>query len=309
MNSPISAISNQRIAGTVNLLLSVSRFHIVAIASLGLFTFGWIFTGRYPCLLAGICALDWFLVNLLNRVVDQPEDQANAILGADFISRHRRALLWFGLITLILSLPLVYFVAPAITPFRISCHILGLAYNWPIRPGWRRLKQLYFWKNTASASAFLGTVFAYPLADAWQGNHFTLAAGITPWTIILSAIFFFLFELSYEVIYDLRDAPGDALLGVRTYPVVHGQPAATKIIDGLLGSSMLILVIGYLGHFIPWRIFIMICAPLIQFIYYKQALRRGITSRDCILLTWIGATLLLAYHFWVLLELPGTHWS
>ena len=51
------------------LAASVGRLHIVAIAALGTFTFGWLFTGHYPWLLAGVTAFDWLLVNLLNRVV------------------------------------------------------------------------------------------------------------------------------------------------------------------------------------------------------------------------------------------------
>jgi hypothetical protein len=46
-------------------------------------------------------------------------------------------------------------------------------------------------------------------------------------------------------------------------------------------------------------------APLIQFAYYKRAVRRGITSGDCIRLTWIGAALLVAYHVWIVARLPG----
>src|SRR5271154_7047988 len=67
---------------------SVSRLHIVVIAALGTLTFGWLFTGKYYFLLSGVCALDWFLVNLLNRVVDLPEDRANGIVGTDFIARN-----------------------------------------------------------------------------------------------------------------------------------------------------------------------------------------------------------------------------
>ena len=33
-----------------------------------------------------------------------------------------------------------------------------LAYNWPILPGRRRIKELYFFKNTASAAGFIITV-------------------------------------------------------------------------------------------------------------------------------------------------------
>ena len=114
-----------------------------------------------------------------------------------------------------------------------------------------------------------------------------------------------LFELSYEVIYDLRDAGGDAVAEVRSYPVVHGQRGAVWIIDGLVAGSLACLVVGYLTEALPWRIFIMFAAPVLQLIVYKRALARGITTRDCIGLTWLGAALLVGYHLWVLADLPG----
>ena len=292
------------IAHAVHLALSVSRLHIVAIAALGCFTFGWAFTGRYPWMLAAVCALDWFLVNLLNRVVDQQEDLANAITGAEFAGRHRRGILVFGFSLLGGSLALVHLAAPAVTPLRVAYHLLGLAYNWPLLPGRRRIKQLYFFKNAASATGFMITVFGYPLAHAAAAGV-GLLPDVELATIAISGIFFFLFELSYEVIYDLRDAPGDQQAGVRTYPVVHGDRGAVRIIDALIISSMLVLATGYLTGVVPWRIFIMIFAPALQLGIYKRALRRGITSGDCIGLTWLGAALLATYHVWVMLDLPG----
>jgi hypothetical protein len=56
---------------------------------------------------------------------------------------------------------------------------------------------------------------------------------------------------------------------------------------------------------VPWRLFIMIAAPAIQVVLYKLALRRGITSADCVRLTWCGAGLLFVYHLWILAGLPG----
>ena len=50
---------------------------------------------------------------------------------------------------------------------------------------------------------------------------------------------------------------------------------------------------------------IMIAAPAIQIVLYKLALRRGITSADCVRLTWCGAGLLFVYHLWILAGLPG----
>jgi 4-hydroxybenzoate polyprenyltransferase len=281
----------------VKTFASISRLHIVAIAMLGLFTFGWLFTGEHLWLLSAVCGLDWFLVNLLNRVVDLREDHANAIRGTDFVARHRRQILIAGFTLLLTSLAVLQFAAPRILGLRLAFHALGFAYNWPLFGG-RRIKQLYFWKNTASATGFMLTVFGYPLA---QYGHPRLPTA----AVAAAAIFFFLFELSYEVIYDLRDAPGDAQAGVRSYPVVHSVAGAARIADGLIFAAMLALAGAYSAHLVPWRLFVMIAAPLAQLALYKRALRRGITSADCIALTWLGAGLLLSYHLWIAAGLPG----
>jgi 4-hydroxybenzoate polyprenyltransferase len=221
-----------------------------------------------------VCALDWFLVNLLNRVVDLKEDRANAITGTGFVERHRRAILVGGFATLAGSLAALHVVMPAITPLR-----------------------------TASAMGFMLTVFGYPLAATGWGASFP--AGITWTAVALAALFFFAFELSYEVIYDLRDAPGDAQAGVRTYPVVHGTHGAMWIIDVLVATSIAALIGGYAAGAIPWRLVVMVAGPVLQLLVYKRAVRRGITSSDCIFITWLGAGLLVAYHLWVIAGLPG----
>lgn len=286
-------------------LASISRLHIVAIATLGTFTFGWLFTGRYPWLAAGLTALDWFIVNLLNRVVDLPEDRINAIHGTDFVARNRRAIVVVGAALLVGSLALTLLLLPLwLTVLRAGYHLLGVAYNWGIGSGGRRIKQLYVFKNTASAAGFLLTVFGYPLALANAATGYP--PGVSSATIVASAVFFFLFELSYEVIYDLRDAPGDARANVRTFPVVHGERGAMRIIDGLIIGSMAVLSGGYAAGIVPWRVFVMILAPAIQLVGYKRAVRRGGVSKAfCIGITWLGAGLLFAYHLWVVAGLPG----
>lgn len=306
-DQPIPVTSAESSAGALATLASVGRLHIVAIAAMGCFTFGWIFTGRYFFLLATVCGLDWFIVNLLNRAVDLREDQANAICGADFVARHRRAVLCVGFGALAVSLGTVALWQPMVTPLQVSYHLLGLAYNWRLLPGGRRIKGLYFFKNTASGTGFLITVFGYPLVLACCGRGAVgLAPDVTAMTVLVAALFFFLFELSYEVIYDLRDAPGDAAAGVRSYPVVHGERGAALIIDGLLVSSLLVLVGGSLAGAAPWRLTILFAAPVIQWVIYRRLLPGGITSRHCVGLTWLGVALLVTYHLWELLGLPGS---
>lgn len=300
--SPAAILS--RGGNSLLLLLTVGRPHITVIAALGAFTFGWLLTGRYPWFLTFVVALDWYVVNLINRTVDLREDALNAVSGTGFVSEHRRPFLGWGLFLLFSSFLVVHVVYPALTGMRLLYHLLGASYNWPLFPGKRRLKQIYFWKNNASAFGFILTLFAYPLAvSGWGGKGFP--TGITWKSVAVSSTFFFLFELSYEVIYDLRDVRGDALAGVRTYPVVHGERIAVFIIDGLILSSMSVLAFGYGLGWIPWRIFIMIVPPIFQFVFYKRALRRGIRGEDCIRLTWLGVVLIVVYHLWILAGLPG----
>lgn len=293
-------------ASALQLFASVSRLHIIAIAALGTLTFGWLFTGRYFFVLSGLCALDWYIVNILNRVVDLAEDKQNAIVGTGFVERHRKGILGLGFSLLALSFALTYWLAPAITPYRLGYHALGLTYNWRLLPGRRRVKDLYFFKNTASAVGFLLTVFCYPLAHAFGDIGLTaLAPGISAASIALAGGFFFLFELSYEVLYDLRDIEGDAREGVKTYPVVHGEATAIKIVDGLLLASAAFLIGGYIAGPIPWRLFVMVAAPALQLALYKRWIKTGLSSGHCIALTWIGAGLLAVYHLWIVLGLPG----
>jgi hypothetical protein len=87
---------------------------------------------------------------------------------------------------------------------------------------------------------------------------------------------------------------------------VHGEHTAVRIVDGFIFSSILVLTAGYGSGFVPWRIFIMVGAPVIQYAVYKHALRRGISAKDCTFITWMGVVLFLIYHLWVLAELPGT---
>ena len=284
----------------------MSRIHITTIAALGVFTFGLLFVGAYQWLITAVCALDWYIVNLINKTVDLDEDSANEITGTVFVHRKRRLLLSVVFPFLLVSLIVVHFLNPAITGLRITCHVLGFFYNFPLLPGKRRLKQIYFWKNNASAVGFLITVFGYPLATACWGNRpHCFPPGISWATVMFSAVFFYLFEISYEVIYDLRDVKGDAVAGIRTYPVVHGIPIAIHIVDGLIFTSIAVLSMGYMLGFVPWRIFVMGAAPFLQLVFYKNAMRRGITAKDCIRITWMGVAMLVTYHIWVVAGLPG----
>lgn len=280
----------------LTVLASIARLHIVAIGAMGTLTFGFAFTGARPWGWALVAGLDWFVVNLLNRVVDLKEDTANAIHGADVVARHRKAVLFIGVAVLLSSLILTAVLAPLLLAPRLAFHGLGFAYNWPILG--RRIKELYFWKNLASATGFVLTCFAVPLLA-------TPALAVAPSMVLTTALFFVLFELSYEVLYDLRDVEGDRMAGVRTYPVVHGVDLGWRIAAGLMIAASVVAFGAFAAGLVPWRIAIMGTAPLLQLVWTTRVRRRGITSRDCIAVTWMGVALLAGWHVWEALGLPG----
>jgi 4-hydroxybenzoate polyprenyltransferase len=285
--------------------LAIARYHIVLVAMAASVVFGWLFTGRYGFALAVVVAVDWFLINLANRITDIGEDLKNGIPGTERVARQKTALTVLCVALLVGSFAVTHLVWPALTPFRVVVQLIGLAYNYRLVPtlsGLRRLKELYFFKNFMSAVLFVLTCFVYPLVA-------TEAPRLVPMsTVVVLAAFFVPFELTYEILYDMRDLEGDRAEGIPTYPVVHGEAASRKIIDALLLLSALILVGAFFARVVGVRELLMLAAPAAQLVFYRPRLRRGLTTRDCIVLTHLGTGMLVLFLMgtaaWLLAGLP-----
>ena len=280
-------------------VFQILRFHIVCIASLATLCFGWLLTGHDAWLAAAACALDWTLVNVMNRVADLAEDRINGVPGVALIERHGRVFTWAASAALVGSLALGFAVVPALAPHRIAFHAIGLAYNFkllPTRRGWTRLKETYVWKNVSSAGLFVLSCLLYPAAVA--GFEVSL-----PRLLWLCA-FFFPLELTYEIIYDLRDIAGDKLEDVPTLPVVHGQAASFKIVEGLLAASAAALVAGFLLGGLRFRELLLLAAVAQQALFFELRVKRKVTQADCVLLTYLGAAQVLSFQLWAWAGLP-----
>ncbi len=282
---------------------SIARLHIVAIGAMGTFTFAWALTGVYAWPLALLAACDWFVVNIVNRVVDLVEDERNAVTGADVVARHRQKAVAIGVSVLLASLLVSAVWMPATLPARLAFHALGFAYNYKLVPwpgGRRRIKEMMLWKNVASACGFLLTCFAMPLL------MYPLLPDVDVLTVAFAVGFFFFFELSYEVLYDLRDVDGDRLIGAQTWPVLFGPRGGSAVAIGQMFAAFVAVVVGYASGHLPWRIAVMGAAPLMQLAVIVPRLPHGVTSSVCIGLTWLGTALLATYHVWQYLGLPGS---
>ena len=297
---------NDSFASMAKDALAIVRYHIVFIAMAAQVTFGWLMTGRYLFALSIVVGVDWFLINLMNRVTDISEDLKNGIPGTERVARRAKLLTAFCTALMIGSFVVSTFAWPKLLPWRLAVQLIGLGYNYKIVPtlkGFSRFKELYFFKNFGSACIFVITGFVYPLVVAEGERHMGWPA------IVIMVLFFLAFEITFEILYDMRDIEGDRAENVPTYPVVHGMLRSRQIIDTLLVISVAVLVIGFLTGLSGAREMIMIFAPIAQFFFYRPRFRRGLTTPDCVWLTHFGTVQLVVFmvcmHFWLQAHLPS----
>jgi len=286
---------------------SILRFHIIMVSIGACIVFGWLITGEYPWAIALLGGVDWLLINLLNRITDLEEDLTNQIRGTERVASNKRLFsIAFGLI-FVASFVVSTLVWPELTVFRVVVQLIGLGYSIPMVPtlkGLRRFKEIYFLKNFMSSVLFVLTCFVYPCAAAGYVNE--LPGGFA--SIAALVLFFIPFELTYEILYDMRDLEGDTKAGIPTYPVVHGIDRSRQIIDALLIFSVVTLALAVLMGWLGVRESLFAAAPAIQFFFYRPRLARGLTSHDCIWLTHLGTGLLaffvLGTQIWLAAGLP-----
>ena len=271
--------------------LSIARYHIVLIAMTASLVFGWLTTGRYGWLLACVVGLDWFLINLVNKLTDVEEDLKNRIPGTERVLAKKKLLTALACGLLVGSFA-SHVVFPQITPWRLLVQLIGLAYSYKLIPtpsGMKRIKELYFFKNFGSAFLFVLTCLVYPIAT----NDYAIITSQA--YVVALALFFIPFEVSYEVLYDFRDLEGDKQEGIPTFPVVHGGETAKKLINALLIVSVVSILIAFGTGIFGVRELLFVVAPTAQLFFYQPRLARGLTSNDCIGLTHLGSAQLILF--------------
>lgn len=287
-------------------LFAALRFHIVAIAACATVLFGDLFRDAWPFGLALLCGFDWCLVNLLNRATDVEEDRLNAIAATELVARHARLIVAACLALLVGSLVAGFAWLPwPMAVDRVVFHAIGLGYSYRIVPtpkGFKRFKDLYVFKNTMSAVLFVLSVVAYPLLGMDEPLR------LSPLAIGALALYFFLFEHTFEVIYDLRDLEGDRAVGVPTYPVKHGSVVSARIVYVLCALSMAVLLAARLSGLILMRELMLVAAPAAQWAFLRWRTPEKVTRADCIGITYAGAGTLAFYlastFFWIRAGLP-----
>ncbi len=280
----------------------VVRPHILSIAAAACLVFGWLFDGTFHWGFALLAAADWFVVNLLNRVVDLPEDARNGVPGTAFLSRHGTLVTWgtFGFLGLVMFLG--HLAVPEVTLLRALFHAIGLAYNYRLIPwpgGRTRFKEMYALKNTSSGALFVLSVILLPLFGSGAVNDPVMVQ-----RAVWLTVFFFPLELTYEVLYDLRDVDGDREEHIPTFPVVHGARWAYLFCAAAIAVSMVTPLLGYVVGPLRIREMVLFMGALQQALVFLYVRRTGPTGKRVVNVTYLGAGQLASYVAWVLLGLP-----
>lgn len=288
--------------GGWRLWASVTRPHILSIIFASTITYGWIFRGQHTwdlLVIALIAVWDWFIVNWTNKATDLEEDLANGIVGAAEVAAHKRVVEGLGWAMMLGGLLAGFWLHPEMLPLRVSFTLVGILYNYNVL-GFKRLKERYFFKNFGSSILFTHSVFLYPLFGQGLEHTYPLPA------LLLSILFFLPLELTYEIMYDLRDYEGDRKLGVPTFPVAHGPARAKHILYGLLLFSAVWPLVGAATGLLRLREWVVVAGVIQQFalmrLYAPGA--RHPTARECIALTYWGTGQLVSYNLWIAVGLP-----
>lgn len=113
--------------------------------------------------------------------------------------------------------------------------------------------------------------------------------------IVAIVAFFFVFEHTFEIVYDLRDLEGDRACGVPTYPVVLGVARASSLVVVLGLASIAILAVARVTRVTTTRELLMAAAPAAQLAFLRWRGAANVTRADCIRITVAGTVLLCLF--------------
>jgi 4-hydroxybenzoate polyprenyltransferase len=165
--------------------------------------------------LAVACICQW------NRLTDVQEDALNCPEDLKDAQTHSRAIKIFCYAGGIATVMLALFTKPTweiagLVAFGVA---VGYFYNSPLLPSQPnvRLKNMLLIKNVSSGAGWSAGLLIFPMLRAHtqpDGRFFT------------AFVYMFAMVMTYEIMWDIRDAAGDAKAGIPTLPVVLGINSA-----------------------------------------------------------------------------------
>jgi 4-hydroxybenzoate polyprenyltransferase len=186
--------------------------------------------------LAVACICQW------NRLTDVEEDALNCPEDLKDAQDKRNTIKIFCYAggTIIIIISLLTEPAWSIAGLVAFGAAVGYYYNTPLLPSQPhlRLKNMFIIKNLSSGAGWSAGLLVFPMLRAHaqpDGRFFT------------AFVYMFAMVMTYEIMWDIRDAAGDSLAGIPTFPVVLGINSA-RIYAALLQFLCFGIIISGLAN-------------------------------------------------------------
>ena len=229
--------------------------------------------------LAVACICQW------NRLTDVEEDALNCPADLNDAQAKSRAIKVFcyagGTITVVLSISTeCTWELAGLVAFGTA---IGYFYNSPLLPSQPhlRLKNMFIIKNVSSGAGWSAGLLIFPMLRAHtqpDGRFFT------------AFVYMFAMVMTYEIMWDIRDAAGDAKAGIPTLPVVLGINSA-RVCAAILQIVCLGIIISGLANsrLTPvWSLYLLPSMMLLTLIiFFPRLIRynRGLSHMLVVALT------------------------
>jgi 4-hydroxybenzoate polyprenyltransferase len=209
--------------------------------------------------LAVACICQW------NRLTDAEEDALNCPADLNDAQAKNRGIKVFCYVSGTIAILLALFTEPSWPTAGLVAFgtAVGYFYNSPLltsKPH-LRLKNMFIIKNLSSGAGWSAGLLVFPM----------LRAHIQPDGRFLTAfVYMFAMVTTYEILWDMRDAAGDAKAGIRTLPVVLGINSS-RVLTAIIQLFCLSLIISGLANarLTPvWSLYLLQSIMLLTFIIF-----------------------------------------
>ncbi|NNL84948.1 MAG: UbiA family prenyltransferase [Myxococcales bacterium] len=219
-----------------------NKLHVVACAASGALYWTSVASLHFAPHQAIVVALLIFAVYQLNRLSDVDEDERNCPEHLAAAFEHRRVIMWVscgcGLAAGALALSVDGW---RVMPLGLLAALLAILYSGGIgalslTPKVKRIPGV---KNLVPAACWTAAAVFYP---ALASQHWGADVG-------LAAALMFCGCLAVELLWDVRDVPGDRGSGISTIPTLIGVPRTRRLLIILLGALSTVLIGSSLSGF------------------------------------------------------------
>jgi 4-hydroxybenzoate polyprenyltransferase len=249
----------------------LNRLHIVTSAPVVMWCWSEFLKMRFRSIdyliitLAVACICQW------NRLTDAEEDALNCPADLKDAQAKSRAIKAFCYVGGTIAIMLTLFTEPAwpIVGLVAFGAAVGYFYNSPLLPSkpHLRLKNMFIIKTLSSGAGWSAGLLVFPM----------LRAHTRPDERFFTAfVYMFAMVMTYEIMWDIRDAAGDSKAGLRTLPVVLGINSA-RVYTIILQLACIGIIISGLtnGLLTPmWSLYLLPSIMLLTLIiFFPQLIR------------------------------------